>query len=203
MLGISFDLPQMSNFSEAFLDVLRACLVFEPSQRISAKALNAMPFFSEKSQDNERLAVFKDHELESIDARFARLSNDAPIPVLSEFPNTPKITSRWEFGPNDSDDSFDIAPESSFPDISLSSDLHEHRSHLENLYDALETKSVDVLPPDSPHLKALSLGPKVPPVPSILASAFPGVVRSESLKIALAVCVPGRFQRGRSLDFDV
>ena len=202
MLGISFDLPQMSNFSEAFLDVLRACLVFEPSQRISAKALNAMPFFSEKSQDNERWAVFKDHELESIDARFAWLSHRAPIPILSEFP-TPKITSRWEFGPNDSDDSSELAPESSFPDISLSSDLHEHRSHLENLYDALETKSVDILPPDSPHLKALSLGPKVPPVPSILASAFPGVLRSESLKIAFAVCVPGRFQRGRSLDFDV
>ena len=124
MLGISFDLPYMSNFSEAFLDVLRACLVFEPSQRISAKALNAMPFFSEKSQDNERLAVFKDHELESIDARFAWLSHQAPIPILSEFPNTPKITSRWDFGPNDSDDSFDVAPESSFPDISLSSDLH-------------------------------------------------------------------------------
>jgi hypothetical protein len=162
MLGISFDLAQMSNFSEAFVDVLRACLVFEPSQRISAKALNAMPFFSEKkSQDSERLAVFKEHDLESIDTRFAWLSHQAPIPILSEFPNTPKITSRWDFGQNDNEDSFDIAPDSSFPEISISSDLYEHRSHLENLSDALETKLVEVMPPDSPHLKALSFRPKV------------------------------------------
>lgn len=159
MLGISLDLPQMSNFSQAFHDVLSACLVFEPSQRISATALNAMHFFHEKSQDSERLAVFKDLELESIDVRFARLGHEAPIPIISKFPNTPTFLCQWDFG--DDEHSFDAAPESSFPEISLSSDLHEHRSHLENLYDALETSGADVAPPDSPHLKALSLEPKV------------------------------------------
>jgi serine/threonine protein kinase len=159
MLGISLDLPQMSNFSQAFCDVLSACLVFEPSQRISAKALNAMDFFSEKSQDSERLAVFKYHELESIDARFARLSHAAPIPILSDIPSTPTITSQWDYGFDASSPT--IPTESSFLEMSLSSDLHEHRSHLEILCEALDTKLVEVVPPDSPHLKALSLEPKV------------------------------------------
>jgi serine/threonine protein kinase len=162
MFGIPLDLPQMSHFSQAFRDVLSACLVFEPSQRISAKALNAMDFFSEKSQDSERLAVFKDLELESVDARFARLSHDAPIPILNQFPSTPTFASLWDFNENDVD-SIDATLESSFPEISLSSDLHEHRSHLETLSEALDTKCVDVVPPDSPHLKALSLEPKVLP----------------------------------------
>jgi hypothetical protein len=160
MLGISLDLPQMSHFSQAFCDVLSACLVFEPAQRISAKALNAMDFFSEKSQDSDRLAVFKDLELESIDARFARLTHEAPIPILNKFPSTPTYASLWDFNDNDGE-SGDTTLESSFPEISLSSDLQEHRSHLETLYEALDSKPVEVVPPDSPHLKALSLEPKV------------------------------------------
>jgi serine/threonine protein kinase len=159
MLSISLDLPQMSNFSAAFCDVLSSCLVFEPSQRISARSLSTMDFFSEKSQDSDRLAVFKDHELESVDVRFARLGHEAPIPILNKVPSTPTFSCRWDFG--DVDDSVDAALESSFPEISLSSDLHEHRSHLENLDEALETNGVDAAPPDSPHLKALSLEPKV------------------------------------------
>jgi hypothetical protein len=160
MLGISLDLPQMSNFSAAFRDVLGACLVFEPAQRISARALSAMPFFSEKSQDSERFAVFKDHELESIDVRFARLTHDAPIPILSQIPNTPKFISRWDFGSGEEAD-WSLQPLDSFAALSLSADLQEHRSHLEHLNEALDTRSAEVGAPDTPTLKALSLEPKV------------------------------------------
>jgi hypothetical protein len=141
-----------------------------------------MDFFSEKSQDSERLAVFKDLELESIDARFARLAHDAPIPILNNFPSTPTFASQWDFNENDAD-SVDDSFESSFPEISLSSDLHEHRSHLETLSEALDSKSVDVVPPDSPHLKALSLEPKV-----LLHHCSRSLCKS--LVTLIAVCAP-------------
>jgi len=150
MLGVSLDLPQMCSFSQSFRDVLSACLVFEPSQRCSARALNAMPFFSEKSQDSERFAVFKEHELESIDVRFARLTQAAPIPILNQIPSTPTFISRWDFGSGEEAGwglqpaSFAALSKSSFAQMSLSADLQEHRSHLENLNEALDTKSGEV-----------------------------------------------------------